>query len=69
MIRSNLPTHFVPSGEMLRSMIAVAEAKFDLAREACLRDRAEMAFAHNANVIRKDREHDMRRRVFVGDSV
>lgn len=67
MIGSNLPTHFEPSSEMLLSMIERAEAKFARAREAYLRDRAESAFAHNARVIREDREHDMRRRVFAGD--
>lgn len=67
MIGSNLPTHFEPSSYLLLSMIERAEAKFARDREAKLRDRAERAFSHNARVIREQREHDMRRRVFAGD--
>jgi len=58
---------FTPSTTDLNNMIKAAEAKFDRAREAHLRDRAEQAFAHNARVIRELRAHDMRRRVCAGN--
>lgn len=59
---------FTPSSTDLLNMIKAAEAKFDAARSRDLNERAERAFRFNAQVIRQNREHDMRRRMNAGDA-
>lgn len=58
---------FTPSSNDLLRMIAAAESKFDAARSRAMNERAERAFAINAQIIRQSREHDMRRRLNAGD--
>lgn len=57
----------VPSGWHLMQQIKAAEAKFDAANTRAMNERAERAFAINRQILRDEREHDVRRHMHVGD--
>ena len=62
------PGPFVPSGTELLRQIKAAETKFDAARSLALKERATHAFRINKQILRDEREHDVRRHMYAGSA-